>query len=124
MKEKSMLQNLDIYKEHIQEINGIKTLIMKVQNKDINVLKTIADALLNEMNPGFIFFINVKENDTVHFIAKSNSFVHAGDTIKAAASLSEGKGGGSATFAQGGGKTTEHINTIVHSIKKGIQSHE
>ena len=124
IKEKAVLQNLDIYRENIKTINGVETLIMEVYDKDNNLLKSIADSIINEMENGFIFFINKKDDNSVNFIAKSNSFVHAGLIVKDAAVSSEGNGGGSETFAQGGGKTTENIDKIISHIKKVIKQHE
>ena len=124
IKEKAVLSNLDIYREHIEVINSVETLIMKVYDKDLNLLKSIADTILNEMNNGFIFFINIKENDSVNFIAKSNSFVHAGLVVKDASISSDGNGGGSPVFAQGGGKSIENIDKIISHIKKLIKEHE
>ena len=123
IKEQETLKNLDIYREHIKEINGIEVLIMEVHNKDTNLLKSIADSIMNEMKNGFIFFINEKEGN-VNFIAKSNSFVHAGEIVKDASLRSEGNGGGNPTFAQGGGKTTEQIPEIITHIEKVIKNHE
>ena len=122
LKEKTTLQNLDIYREHIKEINGVKTLIMAVKDKDVNLLKSVSDSLMNEMDNGFIFFINVKEDDSVNFIAKSSSFVNAGEIVKDAALRSEGNGGGSPKFAQGGGKTSSEIDSIVKHIEKVINN--
>ena len=124
MKEKETLQNLDIYREHIKEINGLEVLIMEVNNKDINILKSIADTLMNEMKNGFIFLMNVKDDNSINFIAKSNSFVHAGEIVKDASLRSEGNGGGNPKFAQGGGKTASHIKEIVEHIEKVIKGHE
>ena len=124
IKEKAVLSNLDIYREHIEVINSVEALIMKVYDKDLNLLKSIADTILNEMNNGFIFFINIKENDSVNFIAKSNSFVHAGLVVKDASISSDGNGGGSPVFAQGGGKSIENIDKIISHIKKLIKEHE
>ena len=114
---------MDIYREHIKEINGIKVLIMRLNNKDINLLKSIADTIINDMKNGFIFFINEK-GENVNFIAKSNSFVNAGLIVKDAAISSNGNGGGSPTFAQGGGKTTDKIDEIIKHIEKVIREHE
>ena len=124
LKEKAVLQNLDIYRENMETINNVETLIMEVHDKDNNLLKSIADTILNEMKNGFILFINIKDDNSVNFIAKSNSFVHAGLVVKEAAISSEGNGGGSKTFAQGGGKTTENIDEIISHIKKTIKTHE
>jgi len=124
IKEKQALQNLDIYRENIKEINGIETLIMKVNNKDINLLKSIADTIFNDMKNGFIFFINIKNDDSVNFIAKSNSKINAGMIVKDASITSNGNGGGSPTFAQGGGKTSDKVDDIIAKIEKVIKSND
>ena len=124
LKEKETLENLDIYREHIKNINGIDVLIMHLQNKDINLLKSIADNIMNEMKEGFIFFINEKEDNSVNFIAKSNSYVNAGEIVKDASLRSHGNGGGSPKFAQGGGKTAQEISEIINHIEKVIKDHE
>ena len=123
-KEKSVLQNLDIYREHIKNINGLDVLIMKLNNKDINILKSITDTLMNEMDNGFIFLMNIKDDNSINFIAKSNSFVNAGEIVKDASLRSEGNGGGSNKFAQGGGKVSSHVEEIIKHIEKVIKSHE
>ena len=122
--EKNTLQNLDIYKENFEKINDVNVLVMKQKNKDINLLKSIADSLLNEIKDGVVFFINVKEDDTVNFICKSNSKVKAGPLVKEASLTAGGNGGGSPTFAQGGGKSTEELDKIEKDIKKAIKEYE
>ena len=124
IKEKQALQNLDIYRENIKEINGVETLIMKINNKDINLLKSIADTILNDMKNGFILFINIKPDNSVNFIAKSNSKINAGLIVKNASMTSNGNGGGSPTFAQGGGKTSDKIDEIIEDIEKVIKSND
>ena len=116
-KEKNTLQNLDIYKEHKEIINGIECIIMKVKDKDMNILKSIADTLMNEMKEGFILFANIKEDNSVNFVAKSNSRIHAGNIVKEV-SL---KCNGNPTFAQGGSKSIKEIDKILESIKKDIK---
>ena len=123
-KEKDTLQNLDIYREHIKVINGVETLIMEVDNKDVNLLKSICDSIINEMREGFVFFINHKSDDSVNFICKSNCFVHAGLIVKDASVSSGGNGGGNPTFAQGGGKTSNEVSKIIKHIEKVIEEHE
>ena len=122
IKEKKVLENLDIYREHITNINGIDTLIMKVNNKDNNLLKTIADTMINEMNEGFVLLINIMNDKTVSFIAKSSCKIHAGNVVKDAAIRSEGNGGGSPKFAQGGGKTDKYINDIIDDLEKALKN--
>lgn len=119
-KQEKALDNLSEYEENIENINGINCVIMRLENKDMNVLKNIVDALLNKIGNGFIFLANVKENN-VNFIARSNISLSAGDVIKMASSKSLGNGGGSATFAQGGGKTTEFLDEIFNDIRNQIK---
>ena len=124
IKEKNELENIDIYKEKIKEINNINTLIMKVENKDNNLLKSIADKIINEISNGFVFFINIKDNENVNFIAKSNSKINAGFITKKASLMSNGNGGGNEKFAQGGGKTIDNIEEIIKEIEKAIKENE
>ena len=72
MKEKNALQNLDIYHEHIYKKKDLSILVMKLHDKDISLLKSIADTLMNEIESGVIFFANVIKDESVQFIAKSN----------------------------------------------------
>ena len=120
-KEKSSLSNLDIYRENIKQIKGIPTLIMRLENKDINVLKVIADEIANEMREGFIFFANVS-NNKINFISRSNSNINSGKILKKAALEAEGNGGGSPTFAQGAGKRVDKLDDILEQIKKDIEN--
>lgn len=124
IKEKQTLQNLDIYREHIKNINGIETIIMEVKNKDINLLKSIADSLINEMTQGLIFFANTKNDNSVNFIGKSNCKVNIGLIVKEASIAANGNGGGSPTFAQGGGKTNENLQEIFKQVEKVIKNYE
>ena len=124
LREKSILQNLDIYREHIEEINGIKALIMTVHDKDMTLLKSIMDSLMNEMKDGVIFFINIRDNSSVNFLCKSNCFVKAGEIVKDASLRCEGNGGGKDSFAQGGGKNIDKISEVLENVKKVLNKHE
>lgn len=122
-REKKTLENLDIYKEHIKDYQGTLGIIMTLQNKDMNLLKSIADALIASMENGFIFFANIKEDGSVNFLARSNCHANAGLIVKDASISSLGNGGGSPTFAQGGGKTVEKLDEIFIHIEK-VLKHE
>ncbi len=122
LREKKTLDNLDIYRENIKSYNGIKGLIMQVENKDINLLKSIADNIVNEMKEGVVFFANVKEDGAINFICRSNSFVNAGLVVKSASLSSNGNGGGSPTFAQGGGKDITRLAEILTNVEKELKN--
>lgn len=120
LKEKDAINNLNSYISNLELINDIKCIIIKT-NMDVNVLKTLADNLLNSIKTGFIFFANVN-NDSVSFIARSNCKINASEIVKMASLKSEGNGGGSPTFARGGGHTTIYIDEIIEDIKKEINN--
>lgn len=124
LREKKTLENLDIYKEKITDYNGTLGLIMEVKNKDINLLKSIADNLINSMKEGFVFFANVKNDNSVNFIARSNCSINASLIVKKASVESSGNGGGSPTFAQGGGKDTKRLQEILSLIEKELKNEE
>ena len=125
VKQHKALNNLDNYTNNIKEYNnGFSSLIMKTTNEDINSLKAIADTLITNMDKGFIFFANVKDDNSVNFIARSNCFVNAGLIVKDASVSSDGNGGGSPTFAQGGGKTIVNLDKIFNHIEKVLKNGE
>jgi len=117
IKQKSALENLDLYREHIETVGDIDLLIMVVDNRESSLLKTIMDALINEMSNGFIVFLNKLENGSINILAKSACHLNAGYIVKKASILSDGNGGGSPTFAQGGGKNQEAIDEIIEFVK-------
>ena len=122
LKSQATLSNIDIYTNNIEEINNIKVLIMKTDNEEISVLKDVADNIINQVGTGLVFFANVK-GVNVNFICRSSCNVDAGSIVKEAAVMSLGNGGGSKTFAQGAGKTTDKIDEIFTLIKSEI-NHE
>lgn len=118
-KEKKALDNIDVYKKEIVENNEFKYLVMKTIDKDVTALKSIADNIINYIENGIVFFANIK-NDSVNFIAKSNCSVNAGYIVKMASNKALGNGGGSPTFAQGGGHDISVIDEVLELVTKEI----
>ena len=112
--------NLNLYLENVKEINGVNSIIMKVNNLDINDIKTIVDELANRINDSVIFFANEKENG-VNFICKSSSGkVNAGLLVKKISQSVSGRGGGSPTFGQGGVNTSCDVDKILKDVENDI----
>ena len=118
-KDKKALNNIDVYKNEIVENDEFKYLVMKTIDKDVTALKSIADNIINYMENGIVFFANIK-NDSVNFIAKSNCSVNAGYIVKMASNKVLGNGGGSPTFAQGGGHDISVIDDVLELVTKEI----
>ncbi len=124
LREKKSLSNLDIYKEHIKDHNGTLGIVMEINNKDILLLKSIADSLIGIMGKGFVFFANVKSDGSVNYLARSNCSLNAGLIVKKASVSSSGNGGGSPTFAQGGGKEVSNLKYILEEVEKELNETE
>lgn len=112
--------NIDGYLNNVEEINGVKAVLLKTSGKETNVLKSLADALINMLGKSLVFIANVNDGN-VMFICRSSCDIHAGLTVKRASQLSDGNGGGSPTFAQGGGKTIENLDKIFNLIREDIE---
>lgn len=113
--------NLDTYLDKKEVINDINTIVMKVENQEINVLKDICDNLINKLGEGVIFFANVKDSN-VNFICKSNvSKVASGLLVKKISLMANGRGGGSSTFAQGGATNVSNVDELLEAVKEDIK---
>lgn len=123
-KSKKALNQLDQIVNQKQKIGTVEAVIIKVENYDLAILKQIIDAVLNQLENGFVFIANVN-GDSVNFFAKANSNLkdklHCGNLIKEMALKSEGSGGGSNTFAQGGGKNASALDEILNDVRKKIE---
>lgn len=101
-----------------ENINGKEVIIKKVEDYDMNVLKTLVDNAFNKIDSGLVFIANVRGNN-VNFICKSNT-LDAGSLIRAAAARSNGNGGGSSVFGQGGGTDSSKVDEILESVRKQL----
>lgn len=121
-KAKNIEIDLEEYLKDKKEINGIDTIIMKVSDIEMSILKDICDKLINHMKKGIVFFANVKDKN-VNFLCKCSSEIKisAGLLVKKAAIMANGNGGGSATFAQGGGTTVDNLDEIFASVLEDIE---
>ncbi len=121
-KEKQTLANIDTYMKNIIDKGEIKVLVMKTEDIDGKILKTIADQVIDAMGSGVVFFANIIHHKNISYLAKSNCNINAGDLVKKAALKSSGNGGGSPTFAQGGGVDISKVDDILKDILKDLEN--
>lgn len=122
MKEEKMVSSLSSLESDIQNINNNYVLLKKMKGQDANSLKQVMDNLANQYANIFILIANINGNN-VSFLARSNNAsMNAGEIVKGASVKSLGNGGGSPTFAQGGGKTISEIDNIFDDILKDIKN--
>lgn len=123
-KSEKILEKIDEFTKNIKVINNINTLILKLEGLDFNVLKNMIDTLQNKVN-GFVFIANM--NDTsVNFIAKSSKEltekIDCGALIKEISNKANGNGGGSKTFATGGGNNIDIVDELLIEISNYISN--
>jgi alanyl-tRNA synthetase len=109
----------------VQEVNGIKMLVTEAEVSSVEALREMGDWLRDKLGSGIVALgsvVNGKPNLVVmvtqDLVAKA---YHAGETVKAAASVIGGGGGGRPDVAQAGGrqpgKLSEALQTVVDFIK-------
>ena len=90
---------------------------------DINTLRQIVSALSNQLDNNFILLANINDDNSVNYIAKSNSNrVSCGDIVKDLAVRSSGNGGGNKSFAQGGGTDGSITSKLLENVKEIIRN--
>ena len=121
-KNEKSVSDLSSFMSVKEEINGITTIISITNNYDMSTLKQIVSSLSNQIDNSFILLANTKEDNSVNFIAKSTSNrIDCGSIIKDLAVNCSGNGGGSKTFAQGGGTDASNIVKLLAQIKEKIK---
>ena len=120
---KKAVSDLSSFMKIMEDINGIKTIISITNGYDINTLKQIVSHLSNQIENNLIVLANINEDKSVNFIAKSNSEkVDCSSIIKSLASATNGNGGGSKVFGQGGGTDSTNIGKALKTIKEELKN--
>ena len=104
--------------DNVVEIKGVKFVATKVDNVDMNELRNLGDKIKNEIGSGVVLVVSAIGNDKVNMIAMATDDAvakgaHAGNLIKAVASLVGGGGGGRPNMAQAGGKNPAGISELL-----------
>lgn len=104
-------------------INDTKVLIKKFNNKSINELKELIDIAKTNLKSAVILFASSSDNAIfVSGVTKDlTDKFNAGNIVKLASSITNGKGGGRADFAQAGGKDVSKIDEAIIEVKKYIE---
>lgn len=122
--EKTKLANIDQYTKDIKEVAGNLYTFINLEQEDRNIVKSLADAICNHYDKEILVFItNRNEDGSVSYVCRNTTTkLNAGYIIKQASTLSEGNGGGSPTFAQGGGKSLIDLASVEEYIRETLAS--
>lgn len=125
LKQEKALSNLQVFEDSKETYGYITAIIMKIENYEIDILKKIIDTLSNKYENSFIFLANIRDN-SVNYLAKATQSlkdkIHCGNIIKDASQKSNGNGGGSPIFAQGGGTDITNVDNIINMVKDIVKN--
>ncbi len=102
---------------NIQEINGVKVIIDRVDSGDI---KELVDDMKNRYEKIAIMLLQKRGDKVLLASGSKNSNINAGAWIKEIAPIVGGGGGGRADFAQAGGKDASKIDEALKKAKEYI----
>ena len=120
LKSKVIAGEIDEYIKSVKVINGVNVIAFDVEGVDVKSLREMVDKA-KEKQQSAIIVIASKLQDKVSFvISVSQDIVKqgyaAGKIAKLFASKIEGSGGGKPDFAQGGGKKTDNLKSVIENI--------
>ena len=124
LKEEKMKAESEFLLSQVKDINGLKTLIVTLKDKDNACLKEYALLLRNKLKNGFVFLANVCD-DKIIFVAAADKEaikkgINAGTLVKKAAQITGGNGGGKPDLAQAGGKDISKLKEAIEAINNSL----
>ena len=105
-------------------INGLSIITAKIENCDVEALRNLSDKIKDKTDCLLLCGIN---NNVAQFLASASEAgvkkgIHAGNIVKAAASLCGGGGGGRPNHAQAGGKDITKVDEALAQALVSIKS--
>jgi alanyl-tRNA synthetase len=95
-----------------------------VSEANAEALRHLSQAIRNRMPSGVIALAGIDNGSVSLFVSASEDLVrqgiHAGRLVKTAAILVDGKGGGQAAVAQGGGKNVRAADAALRAIRDAV----
>jgi len=110
--------------DQVKEVKGVKVLATKVVDVDMNGLRNLGDQMKDKLGDGVIVIASVQDGKvnlmaTVTEEAQKRG-AHAGNLIKAIASLVGGGGGGRPNMAQAGGKNPAGVDACLEKVMEVV----
>ncbi len=109
-----------------EKINNFNVLILDVKDQDGSSLKSYAETLRNKLEDSIVFLTS-NANDKLTLVCACSKTaiqagIKAGDLVKKAAEITDGKGGGRPDIAQAGGKDVSKLTEAISAIKEVIKN--
>ena len=121
LKQNKTISDISAFTSNVEVINDINVLVAILEGYDVDMIKSLADTIINKYEECFVLLANVNNNH-VNIISKSNTDkVNCGVVVKELSVKCKGNGGGSKTFAQGGGSDAKDISKYLEEIKESLK---
>ncbi|WP_297376180.1 alanine--tRNA ligase [uncultured Helcococcus sp.] len=124
---KSSVENglIDSLVEKAKDIDGVKTIIAKLNDLDGQSLKNMADKIQAKDDDYISLLASVVEDKIIYVCSVSKALVKknikAGDLVKFVAQYTGGNGGGRPDFAQAGGKDVDKLDEALLKLEDFIK---
>ena len=120
LKSKMAQSSLGDVMDQVKEIKGVKVLAAALKDVDMNGLRDLGDQLKEKLGEGVVVLASDNAGK-VNLMATATdgamkAGAHAGNLIKAIASIVGGGGGGRPNMAQAGGKNPEKISDAIAAV--------
>jgi alanyl-tRNA synthetase len=121
LQSKARRNEADSLLDHVEDVDGVKLLAVRVEVSDMDSLRSLGDLLKDRLGSGVTILGSPLEDKVglVCFISKDltkNRGLHAGKLLREVARFVDGGGGGKAEMAQAGGKNPAYLG---EALKKG-----
>lgn len=126
LESKLALSRVDELKSKVQQIGSANVIAEKVDNMNVDGLKSIAEALKNGSNSMLVALASSSGPEQVSLVVGVpdelvKKGLNAGELVKAAAQICGGSGGGRPQLAQAGGKNPGAISEALNKVRQLVQ---
>ena len=120
LKSKLITGEIDEYIKSAKVINGVNVIAFAVEGVDVKTLREMVDKVKEKQQSAIIVIASKLDGKISFVISVSQDIIKqgymAGKIAKQFASKIEGSGGGKPDFAQGGGKKTDNLKSVIENI--------
>ncbi|MDD5101755.1 MAG: alanine--tRNA ligase [Endomicrobiaceae bacterium] len=124
LKSKYISNEIDEYIKKVKIVKNINILAFVVDNVDVKSLRDMSDKVREKLSSAIVVIASQLQDKISFVVSVSDDLVksgyHAGKIAKQFAAKIDGSGGGKPDFAQGGGKRSEQILSVIKSIEDVI----
>ena len=104
-------------------VGELETIVAKV-DVDASGLKSLATQLMKQLTNGYVGLVSVSDDKLSIVVGCSDALItsgkKAGDIVKQAALLADGKGGGKPDMAQAGAKDTTKVSEVLNYLNSVV----